>query len=47
MTNERKLAVVIAVLALALPITSYYSFRVGYKLWPEVHGYRVYKIPAR
>ena len=38
MTDERKLAVVILVLALAMPIVFYWSFSIGYKLYPEVRG---------
>lgn len=46
MNTEIKLAIVIVVLSLAMPAVSYWSFRVGYKLYPEVHGMIRIQSPA-
>lgn len=46
MKTETKLAAVILMLSLAMPIVSYWSFRTGYRLYPEVHGRVVIHVPS-
>jgi hypothetical protein len=45
MKNEMKLAIVITILALSLPVVSYWSFRTGYKTCKELCGTRVIAVP--
>jgi hypothetical protein len=45
MKTETKLAIVIAILSLTLPIASYWSFRTGYKTCKEICGQHVIVVP--